>query len=124
MREKLRERVLFVTNDEIKTLIPNEILPDYLGGTLQLNHKNWLNDCNNLVRNEISTCSHYYYEDENEAKSENNVCEITKDLNYSMSENLQENSRKRPLDDQSQIENKKQIIEKENTTEPLSFEEQ
>ncbi len=123
MREKLRERVLFVTNDEIKTQIPNEILPDYLGGKLQLNHKTWLNDCNQLVRNEISTCSHYYYEDENEAKSENNVCEISKDLNYSMSENFHENNRKRPLADQSQVENKKQIIEKDIFPEPLSFEE-
>lgn len=127
MREKLRERVMFVTNEEIKNQVPNEILPDYMGGTLQLNHKSWLNECKQLVRNEMSTCSHYYYEDENEAKSESNAGEITKDLNYSMTEHDNDsevsNNRKRPLSEQNEVENKKQITEKDNFPEPLPFEE-
>lgn len=116
-------KVSFVTNEELKNQIPNEILPDYLGGALKLDHKNWLAECNKLVRNEISTCSYYYYEDETETKS----CEITKDLNYSTTElnNADEVStnRKRSLPDQNDVEIKKQIIEKDNFPEPLAFEE-
>jgi hypothetical protein len=49
-----------VTNEELKTHIPNEILPDYLGGYVKLNHLNWLIECNKLVTNAASTCSYYY----------------------------------------------------------------
>ncbi|RMZ94997.1 tyrosine- phosphatase non-receptor type 9 [Brachionus plicatilis] len=60
MREKLRERVLFVSNEELRNQIPPEILPEYLGGTAVLNHSNWLIECNKLVTNKASTCSFYY----------------------------------------------------------------
>lgn len=126
MREKLRERVAFVSNEELKNQIPIEILPDYLGGAFKLDHKNWLNECNKLVKNDISTCSYYYYEDENSAnKTEDTDNSITKDLNYSMTsydnELLNGSNRKRPLIDQNDVESKKQIIEKDNFPEPLPF---
>jgi tyrosine-protein phosphatase non-receptor type 9 len=60
MREKLRERVFFVTNEELVTQVPAEILPDYLGGKAKINHKTWLVECNKLVTNKASTCSFYY----------------------------------------------------------------
>ena len=118
----------FVTNEELKNQIPAEILPDYLGGAFKLDHKNWLNKCNKLVKNDISTCSYYYYEDESSAiKLEDTENSITKDLNYSMSsydnELISASNRKRPLLDQNDVESKKQIIEKDNFPEPLAFEE-
>lgn len=123
MREKLRERVLFVSNDELKSQIPAEILPDYLGGTYKLDHKSWLTQCNKLVQNNISTCSCYYYEDDSKASEA--ASGFTKDLDYSMSsyENGSVgNQRKRPLAEQNDVESKKQIIEKDNLPEPLPFE--
>jgi tyrosine-protein phosphatase non-receptor type 9 len=60
MREKLRERVLFVTNDELKSQVSVEILPDHLGGSVKLNHRHWLIECNKLVTNKASTCNFYY----------------------------------------------------------------
>ena len=60
MREKLRERVFFVSNDELAEQVPIEILPDYLGGNHKIDHKKWLIECNKLVSNKASTCSFYY----------------------------------------------------------------
>lgn len=52
---------MFVTNEELKNQVPAEILPDYLGGNVKLNHKAWLAECNKLVTNKASTCSYYYH---------------------------------------------------------------
>lgn len=125
MREKLRERVLFVSNEELKNQIPVEILPDYLGGTCKLDHKNWLTQCNRLVQNNVSTCSYYYYEDDTKAAEAANGFKITKDLDYEQYDNneMGVNQRKRPLTHQNDVESKKQIIEKDNLPEPLPFEE-
>lgn len=73
MREKLRERVLFVSNEELRNQIPPEILPDYLGGTAVLNHSSWLIECNKLVTNKASTCSFYYYTDEDESSQNSSL---------------------------------------------------
>lgn len=125
MREKLRERVLFVSNEELKNQIPVEILPDYLGGTYKLDHKSWLTQCNKLVQNNVSTCSYYYYEDDTKAAEAANGFKITKDLDYEAYDNndMGVNQRKRPLTHQNEVESKKQIIEKDNLPEPLPFEE-
>ena len=36
-------------------------MPDYLGGSVNINHKEWLVECNKLVTNRASTCNNYYY---------------------------------------------------------------
>jgi tyrosine-protein phosphatase non-receptor type 9 len=59
LRDKLRDRVTFVTNDDVKQFVPLEILPDYLGGCVKVDHKKWLKECERLVNNKSSTC--YYY---------------------------------------------------------------
>lgn len=53
-------QVLFITNEELKSQVSAEILPDYLGGSVKLNHRNWLVECNKLVTNRSSTCNYYY----------------------------------------------------------------
>jgi len=63
MREKLRERVVFVKNEEIKNYVSTDILPDYLGGCVKLDHKAWLSECSRLVSNKASTCFCYYTAD-------------------------------------------------------------
>jgi hypothetical protein len=77
MREKLRDRVCliifldcliisfcfkvsFVTNEELKSMVPVDILPNYLGGNVKLDHKHWLKECNRLITNKTSTCYYYY----------------------------------------------------------------
>lgn len=50
-----------MSTDELKNQIPIEVLPDYLGGVVKLNHSSWLIECNKLVTNKASTCSGYYY---------------------------------------------------------------
>lgn len=54
-----------MTNEELKNQIPIEILPDYLGGIVKINHRNWLIECNKLVTNKASTCSFYYFSSKN-----------------------------------------------------------
>ena len=51
-----------MTSEELKNQIPSEILPDYLGGTFKLNHKNWLIECNKLITNKSSTAYTYYHD--------------------------------------------------------------
>ncbi|CAF0720499.1 unnamed protein product [Brachionus calyciflorus] len=119
MREKLRERVLFVSNEELRNQIPPEILPDYLGGTAVLNHTNWLIECNKLVTNKASTCSYYYYSDDSSSScsSKNNS------LEHKKSKKMQ----KKNDDDDEFNENKKRqssdfldIEEKKNPKKQLS----
>jgi tyrosine-protein phosphatase non-receptor type 9 len=93
MREKIRDRVMFVDTNELKEIVPADILPAYLGGNVILNHKVWLVECNRLVRNRASTCSSYYY-----------LSNITQNGDFNHS------SRKRPLTDSENIENNNQKI--------------
>ena len=79
--------------------MPIEILPDYLGGNVKLNHRSWLNECNKLVKNKMSTCSYYYYDSPNENEN-----------------------RKRPLYDMSIIGSKKQIIQNKTFKQETSIE--
>ena len=92
---------MFVTNEELKSHIPNEILPDYLGGYVKLNHQNWLIECNKLVTNAASTCSYYYC-----FSSSSNS---TNGPNSSLAHN-----RKRQLADFNDLSDKKQL--KKNVT--------
>lgn len=71
-----------MSNEELKNQIPPEILPDYLGGRVVLNHSNWLVECNKLVTNKASTCS-FYYTFDNEKKNKkfkmNNLEKVQKE---------------------------------------------
>ena len=119
MREKLRERVswfskhqthskeklkrknifkvLFVTNEELKSHIPSEILPDHLGGYVKLNHQNWLLECNKLVTNAASTCSYYYCFSLSPSNSTNGPSSSSA------------HNRKRQLSDMNDLTDKKQL---------------
>ena len=86
------------------------MLPDYLGGSVKLNHKDWLAECQKLVLDKASTCTSYYFSkcqtnlngniNENEATSINQEAEKT-------------TNRKRQINDLNDFEdnklNKKQI---------------
>ena len=54
-------KVTFVNNEELRNYIAVEILPDYLGGSVKVNHKDWLSECQKLVLDKSSTCNSYYY---------------------------------------------------------------
>lgn len=115
---------MFVSNDELKAQIPNEILPEYLGGSFKVNHKSWLAECNKLVLNNFSTCSYYYYEDENITTKTDESSEIIKDLNYSMTGSTDNEivaNRKRQILNQDDVETKKQILGIDSFPEPLPF---
>lgn len=100
-------KVTFVNNEELRNYIAVEMLPDYLGGSVKLNHKDWLTECQKLVLDKASTCNSYYFSkcqngnsNVNEATSNNPEAEKT-------------TNRKRQINDLNDFEdnklNKKQI---------------
>ena len=100
-------KVSFVTNDEIKQMVPTEILPNYFGGSVNLDHQNWLKECNRLITNKTSTCYFYYCKTSKNdgfcekiasAKSISNLSTTTS-LSTNTSSSLQNNNRKRPSSD-------------------------
>ena len=106
-------KVLFVTNEELKSQVSVEILPDYLGGSVQLNHRNWLTECNKLVTNKSSTCNYYY------AMSNNNN-------NSSKSQILKVNGTVKPLETTNEIlsNRKRQSTDVNGLDEKKSFKKQ
>jgi tyrosine-protein phosphatase non-receptor type 9 len=105
LREKLRERVFFVTNDELAEQVPVEILPDYLGGNVKIDHKRWLVECNKLVTNNSSSCKVYY--------SSSSISSIS-----SMSTTSSSNSSKKYSQNNDFIKNKENFCR---NIEPLPF---
>ena len=96
-------KVLFVTNEELRSQVSVEILPDYLGGSVKLNHHNWLIECNKLVTNKASTCNFYY------TMSSNNKSHGSKVNGHTPSETTHEilSNRKRQSTDLNGLEEKK-----------------
>jgi hypothetical protein len=92
-----------VKNEEIKNYVSTDILPDYLGGCVKLDHKAWLSECSRLVSNKTSTCFCYYTSDSEfymrETQSPSKLVEA--DLAA---------SRKRPSSDFIDIEDNKQKV--------------
>ena len=108
--------------------MPLEILPDYMGGHVKLNHHGWLVECHKLVTNKASTCNSYYHfsakstsnatsgnssnnnNNNNPNSNRNNSC--SSQSNGNESSNLvagadSANTRKRPHQDFIDIEEKK-----------------
>ena len=59
-------------------MVPAEILPNYLGGNVKLDHKNWLKECNRLITNKTSTCFYYYLTHKKANNNNNGFCETIK----------------------------------------------
>lgn len=85
-------KVLFITNEELKSQVSAEILPDYLGGSVKLNHRNWLIECNKLVTNKSSTCNFYYTMNNNNNRNSN-----------SQSQSLKANGNLKPIETTNEI---------------------
>jgi hypothetical protein len=102
-------------------MVPIDILPNYLGGNVKLDHKNWLNECNRLITNKTSTCYYYYYFKKTNKIDSNGFCETITSASASnlsttvsstntTSSLLQNNNRKRPSSDFIDILEKNQKI--------------
>ena len=58
---KKKKKMLFITNEELKNQIPTSLIPDYLGGSLKIDHSQWLAECQKLITSQVSTSSSYYF---------------------------------------------------------------
>ena len=129
LREKMRERVLFVTNEELKNQVPLHLIPEHLGGLHKLNHSGWLVECNKLILNKASTSRAFYFDSKDNNSSElissNTV--ITSDEPSSTSSNTQatSTSRKRASEVKEEKSTKKRELEITNSSfehiQPLSL---
>ena len=100
--------------------MPLDLLPDYLGGHVKLNHHAWLVECHKLVTNKASTCNSYYHFSANKSNSNSGNSSSNNSNNRNNSCSSQStgnelssligdsnNTRKRPHQDFIDIEEKK-----------------